>query len=85
MLQIRNLDVRRGGLQVVWDVSMDVQQNEIVALIRDGKRVTPVVVNVCNFSLATNRVFKDRDGKKAEQTDFHNVVVFGKQADSVST
>ena len=33
MLQIRNLDVRRGGLQVLWDVSMDVQTNEIVALI----------------------------------------------------
>jgi branched-chain amino acid transport system ATP-binding protein len=33
MLQIRNLDVRRGGLQVIWDVSMGVQENEIVALI----------------------------------------------------
>ena len=40
-------------------------------------------MNVCNFSIATNRVFKDRDGKKQEQSDFHNIVVFGRQADTV--
>lgn len=33
MLKIRNLDVRRGALQVLWDVSLDVHKNEIVALI----------------------------------------------------
>ncbi|HLB95212.1 MAG TPA: ABC transporter ATP-binding protein [Nitrospiria bacterium] len=33
MLEVRNLDVSRGGLQVLWDVSMDVKKNEIVALI----------------------------------------------------
>ncbi len=41
-------------------------------------------MNVCNFSVATNRVYRDRDGKKQEQTDFHNVVVFGRQADTVA-
>ncbi|HUO56358.1 MAG TPA: single-stranded DNA-binding protein [Candidatus Paceibacterota bacterium] len=41
-------------------------------------------MNVANFSIATNRIFKDRDGKNQEQTDFHNVVVFGRQADVVS-
>lgn len=54
-------------------------------LTRDPElRAMPSGMNVVNFSIATNRVFKDRDGKKQEQTDFHNVVVFGKQADSVS-
>lgn len=54
-------------------------------LTRDPElRALPSGMNVCNFSVATNRVFKDRDGKKQEQTDFHNVIVFGKQADSVS-
>lgn len=47
-------------------------------------RALPSGMNVCNFSIATNRVYKDRDGKKQEQTDFHNVVVFGRQADTVS-
>ncbi len=46
-------------------------------------RALPSGMNVCSFSVATNRVYKDRDGKKQEQTDFHNIVVFGRQADTV--
>ena len=54
-------------------------------LTRDPElRALPSGMNVVNFSIATNRTFKDRDGKKQEQTDFHNVVVFGRQADIVS-
>ena len=54
-------------------------------LTRDPElRALPSGMNVCNFSIATNRVFKDRDGKKQEQTDFHNIIVFGRQADSVA-
>lgn len=54
-------------------------------LTRDPElRALPSGMNVCNFSIATNRVYKDRDGKKQEQTDFHNVVVFGRQADIVA-
>ena len=54
-------------------------------LTRDPElKALPSGMNVVNFSLATNRVFIDRDGKKQEQTDFHNVVVFGKQADTVN-
>ncbi len=54
-------------------------------LTRDPEvRAMPSGMNVCNFSVATNRVYRDRDGKKQEQVDFHNVVVFGRQADTVS-
>ncbi len=54
-------------------------------LTRDPElRALPSGMNVVNFSIATNRTFKDRDGKKQEQTDFHNVVVFGRQADIVN-
>jgi len=54
-------------------------------LTRDPElRALPSGMNVCNFGVATNRVFKDRDGKKQEQTDFHNIVVFGRQADTVA-
>src|ERR1700691_877521 len=54
-------------------------------LTRDPElRAMPSGMNVASFSVATNRVFKDRDGKNQEQTDFHNVVVFGRQADTVS-
>ncbi len=54
-------------------------------LTRDPElRALPSGMNVCNFSVATNRVYKDKDGKKQEQTDFHNVVVFGRTADTVN-
>ena len=54
-------------------------------LTRDPElRAMPSGLNVANFSIATNRTFKDRDGKKQEQTDFHNIVVFGRQADTVA-
>lgn len=54
-------------------------------LTRDPElKALPSGQNVCNFGIATNRTFKDRDGAKKEQTEFHNIVVFGKQADSVS-
>ena len=54
-------------------------------LTRDPElRSLPSGMNVCNFSIAINRVYRDRDGKKQEQTDFHNIVVFGRQADTVA-
>lgn len=54
-------------------------------LTRDPEmRAMPSGMNVVNFSIATNRVFRDRDGAKQEQADFHNIVVFGKQADLVN-
>ncbi len=33
ILQVKDLNVLRGGLQVLWDVSLDIRKNEIVALI----------------------------------------------------
>ena len=37
---------------------------------------------VTTFSLATNRVYKDASGAKQEQVEFHNIVVFGRQAET---
>ena len=54
-------------------------------LTRDPElRSLPSGMNVCSFGVATNRVYRDREGKKQEQTDFHNIVVFGRQADTVA-
>lgn len=39
---------------------------------------------VTTFSLATNRVWKDKEGNKQEGTDYHNIVVFGRQAENVA-
>lgn len=54
-------------------------------LTRDPElKALPSGVNVTSFSIATNRVWKDKNGVRQENTDFHNIVVFGRQADSVS-
>lgn len=42
----------------------------------------PSGVQVASFSVATNQVWKDKSGEKKESTEFHNVVVFGRQAES---
>lgn len=39
---------------------------------------------VLNFSVATNYVYKDVQGNKVENTEFHNVVTFGKQAEIIA-
>lgn len=38
---------------------------------------------VAAFSVATNRVWKDKDGKKHEEVEYHNLVCFGRQAEIV--
>lgn len=37
---------------------------------------------VTSFSLATSRIWKDQSGKQQEASDFHNIVVFGRQAET---
>lgn len=39
---------------------------------------------VANFSVATNRVWKDKEGRKQESVEYHNVVMFGRQAELVN-
>lgn len=53
-------------------------------LTRDPEvKALPSGINVATFGVATNRVWKDKNGAKQENTDFHNVVVFGRQAETV--
>jgi single-strand DNA-binding protein len=47
-------------------------------------RSLPSGAKVTSFSLATNRVWKDQNGQRQESTDYHNVVVFGRQAETSS-
>lgn len=39
---------------------------------------------VANFSLATTEVFKDKEGQRREETEWHRVSLMGKQAESVA-
>jgi single-strand DNA-binding protein len=54
-------------------------------LTRDPELKTlPSGIKVCSFSVATNRVWKDQNGARQEAADYHNVVVFGRQAETVA-
>ena len=51
-------------------------------LTRDPEvRALPSGQQVVNFGIATNRTFKNKEGEKQEQTEFHNVVAFGRTAE----
>ncbi len=51
-------------------------------LTRDPeKRALPSGQSVVSFAVATNRSYTDKDGKKQEQVDYHDVVAFAKLAD----
>ena len=45
-------------------------------------RALPSGAPVCSFSIATNRTYKKADGTKQEEVEFHNIVVFGRQAEN---
>jgi single-strand DNA-binding protein len=36
---------------------------------------------VCNFSVATDETYKDRNGERQKRTEWHKIVVWGKQAE----
>ena len=47
-------------------------------------RYSPSGQPVANFSIATDESYKDKDGQKVQKTEWHKIVVWGKQADFVA-
>lgn len=39
---------------------------------------------VVNFSVATNHTWKDKSGQRQESVEFHNVVAFGRTAETIN-
>ncbi len=51
-------------------------------LTRDPEvKALPSGQQVATFGLATNRSYKDKNGVQQEQTEFHNIVAFGRTAE----
>ena len=51
-------------------------------LTRDPElKQLPSGSNVCNMGVATNRVYKNQQGEKVEEVEYHNVVLFGRIAE----
>lgn len=52
-------------------------------LTRDPElRYTAGNTAVCTLGMATNRAWKDQNGELKESTEFHNIVVWGKMAET---
>jgi single-strand DNA-binding protein len=62
---------------------MDINKAIIVGrLTRDPEsRSTPNGINVTSFSVATNFVYKNHEGQKVEQVEYHNIVAWRKLAE----
>lgn len=54
-------------------------------LTRDPElKSLPSGAQVTNIGVATNRVWKDKEGNKQETAEFHNVVAFGRTAEIIN-
>ncbi len=65
---------------------MDLNRVTIIGrLTRDPElRSLPSGKSVATFSVATGRVWTDAQGQKQKQTEFHNVVMWGKLGETAS-
>lgn len=59
--------------------------NKVILVGRLGRdpetRFTTSGQAVCNFSMATDETYKDRAGERQKRTEWHKIVVWGKQAE----
>lgn len=59
--------------------------NRVILVGRLGRdpesKTTGSGQQVCNFSMATDESFKDRNGEKQKKSEWHKIVVLGKQAE----
>ena len=61
--------------------------NKVIIVGRLGKDPETKQVSdntVCNFNVATDESYSKRDGEKVEKTEWHKIVVWGKQAENCS-
>lgn len=65
--------------------ALQIMVNKVILVGNLGKdpevRSTPSGQPVATFSLATNRQWRDKNGEKQEKTEWHNIKVWGKQAE----
>lgn len=48
------------------------------------KKELPSGTKICQIGLATDRFFTDKEGKKQQETEFHNIILFGRLAEVAS-
>jgi len=60
-------------VMLIWRITQDIEVKKIPNTDR----------SVVNFSIATNRKYKNAEGKLTEETEFHRCVAFGNVADLI--
>jgi single-strand DNA-binding protein len=65
---------------------MNLNKVFIIGRVTDNVELRATASNqsVANFSVATNRVWTNKEGQKQEDAEFHNVVAWGRQAEIAS-
>jgi single-strand DNA-binding protein len=66
-------------------ITMDLNRAQIIGRVTQDPelRQTPSGQSVVSFSVATNRSWKDSSGEQKYQTEFHNIVAWGKLAEII--
>lgn len=77
MLECRDLDVYYGDLQALWDVSLDVQAGEIVALIGPNGAGKTTIMRTLAGLLAPARGSITLEGRRVETAPGHQRVELG--------
>lgn len=62
--------------------------NKVMLIGRLGRdpelRYTQSGQPICNFTMATDESYVDRDGNRQDRAEWHRIVVFGRQAENVA-
>jgi len=64
---------------------MNLNKAQLIGRITNDPEIKalPSGISVARFGLATNHIYKTKEGEKKETAQFHNCVVFGKLADII--
>jgi single-strand DNA-binding protein len=77
-----------GRAKTIAEEQMAGSLNKVMLIGRLGRdpelKYTPSGAPVVNFTMATDESFNDREGNKVERTEWHRIVVFGRQAETVA-
>jgi single-strand DNA-binding protein len=70
------------------EVRMSASLNKVMLIGNLGRdpetRTTDGGQTVCTFSVATTDQWTDRDGQKQERTEWHRIVIWGRQAETAA-
>jgi single-strand DNA-binding protein len=66
-------------------MKMGINKVTLVGHVGDDPKMreTKDKLNVANFRVATNEVFRDREGKEIQKTEWHTVVAWDKKAELI--